>query len=520
MDKKEEKERRQKDLLNAGIAGAAYETVQRYGDAAKQHYVAYSSVDNEAGKTLVKGLKQIAKEKINPNYRFQNIHQQAGFSAEVKDVARSNAESIIKGDSTRKIRTDDLGRVNDPLYDTVSIDSNGEILNGSGAQMKFLGASEKDPTGAGDATRALEKLQSKKFEKYLDHDAKIDVPTDQYDKMIQEANVKIEGLSRQLENQKNAGNKVQVQKIQEKINKLEKIKKNLRKSTVSSDEAVFARLHPGLSTAADIAKISHRAGVQTAENAAIIGGSVSIVKNIVAVCKGETEPDDAVLNVAKDTASTVAVGYGTGFAGATIKGAMQNSKSQYIKVLSKTNVAGTIVAVSVSATKTLTRYFKGEIDGVECLETLGEQGTGMVSSAMFSVIGQIAIPIPVVGEMIGGMVGYALSSATYGILTQSLKDEKLAHEERIQIEKACEEHIKMIREYRTEMEKLINEYLSESMDIFRESFSGIKNALEIGDVDWVIESTNTITENFGKEALFSSMEEFNSKMLMNTTFRL
>ncbi|MGO5019363.1 hypothetical protein ACTQ32_02330 [Roseburia faecis] len=516
----DDKKRKEEDLLNAGIAGAAYETVQRYGAAAKQHYVAYSGVDNEAGKTLVKGLKQIAEEKINPDYEFQNIHQQAGFSAEVKDVAKSNAESIIRGETTRKIRTDDLGRVNDPLYDTVSIDANGDIIDGSGAQMKFLGASEKDTTGAGDAARALDKLQSKKFEKYLDHDAKIDVPADQYDRMIQEANKKIEGLSRQLENQKNAGNTAQVQKIQERIDKLEKIKKNLRKSTVSSDEAVFARLHPGLSTAADIAKISHRAGVQTAETAAIIGGSVSIVKNLVDVCKGETEPEEAVLNVAKDTASTAAVGYGTGFAGAAIKGAMQNSKSQYLQTLSKTNAAGTLVAVSVSATKTLSRYFKGEIDGVECLETLGEQGTGMVSSAMFSVIGQVAIPIPVVGGMIGGMMGYALSSATYGILTQSLKDEKLAREERVQIEKACEEHIKMIREYRAEMEKIISKYLSESMDIFRESFTGIKNALAIGDVDWFIDSTNKITESFGGEASFSSMEEFSSKMLMGSTFKL
>ena len=47
MDKKEEKYR-QKDILNAGVAGASYEAVQRYGEAAKQHYVAYSGVDHDA----------------------------------------------------------------------------------------------------------------------------------------------------------------------------------------------------------------------------------------------------------------------------------------------------------------------------------------------------------------------------------------------------------------------------------------------------------------------------------------
>lgn len=519
MDEKK-KNQKDKDLLNAGVAGAAYETVQRYGDAAKQHYVAYSGEDNELGKKLVKGLKQISEEKVNPDYEYQNIHQQAGFSAEVKDVARENAEKIIKGDSTRKIRTDDLGNVNDPLYDTVTIDAEGNVIDGTGAQMKFLGASETDPTGEGNAARALEKLQSKKFQKYLDADAKIDVPSDQYDKIIQEANDKIDDLSKQLENQKQAENGEQVKKLQERIDKLEKIKKNLRKSNVSSDEAVFARLHPKLSTAMDVAKISHRAGIQTAETSAIIGGSVSIVKNIVAVCKGEEEAEEAVKNVAKDTATTAAVGYGTGFTGAAIKGAMQNSKSQYVRALSKTNVAGTIVAVTVSATKTMTRYFNGEIDGVECLETLGEQGTGMIASSMFAVIGQTVIPIPVVGGLIGGMVGYALSSATYGVLVGSLKEAKLAHEERIAIEQACEEHIKMIREYRAQMNAIINEYLSETTEIFNESFSGIKDALAIGDIDLLIESSNAITDALGGNKPFETMDEFNSKMLLGETFKL
>ena len=52
----------------------------------------------------------------------------------------------------------------------------------------------------------------------------------------------------------------------------------------------------------------------------------------------------------------------------------------------------------------------------------------------------------------------------------ALKDEKLAMNRESRLNGLCEEHIKMIREYRAEMEKLISEYLSESMDVFRESF--------------------------------------------------
>ena len=130
------------------------------------------------------------------------------------------------------------------------------------------------------------------------------------------------------------------------------------------------------------------------------------------------------------------------------------------------------------------------------------------------------IPIPVVGGLIGGMVGYALSSATYGVLVGSLKDAKLAHEERIAIEKACEEHIKMIREYRAQMNAIINDYLAETADVFNESFTGIKDALSIGDVDLLIESTNTITDALGGNKPFESMDEFNNKMLLGDTFKL
>ncbi len=507
-------------IENAGMDGAAYEIVQRYGDAAKQHYVAYSGLDNETGESLAKGLKQISKEKINPDYEYQNIHQQAGFSAEVKDVARTNAEKIINGDSTRKTRTDDLGSVNDPLYDTVMVDADGNVIEGSGAQMKFLGASENDPTGEGAAARALDKLQSKKFQKYLDADAKIEVPSEQYDKIVEEANAKIDKLTKQLDNQKQAGNSEQIQKLQDRIEKLEKIKKNLRKSSVSSDEAVFARLHPGLSTAIDVAQISHRAGLQAAKNSALIGGSVSVVKNLVLVCKGEEEPEEAIKNVAKDTASSAASAYAKTNAGTALKGAMQNSKSELVRSLSKTNLPVEAITFAIFSAKTLSQYFAGEIDGVECLEALGEQGTGMVASSVFALIGQAAIPIPVVGGVIGGMVGYALSSATYGLLTEALKDAKLAKAEREQIEKICDEHIKMLRAYREEIEIIINEYLIDSMETFRDSFSGIKNALAIGDVDWVVDSANTITEAFGGKVAFTDTNDFNKKMLSNCTFRL
>ena len=72
------------DISKVAIEGAATETVQLYGTAGKEHLVAYSGIDNENGTELAKGLKQIADSNVNPNYKKQNIKQQAGFAAEIK----------------------------------------------------------------------------------------------------------------------------------------------------------------------------------------------------------------------------------------------------------------------------------------------------------------------------------------------------------------------------------------------------------------------------------------------------
>lgn len=517
------------DLVRTGIAGASYETVQRYGSAVKEHFVAYSGVDNEiidpiTGKALElqKSLKSINAQATNDEYAFSIRQQKAGWTAEVKDTANVNAKKIIEGDSSRKIRHDDLPNTpaNHQLYDHVEIDAEGNVIYGSGTQMKFIGASEIDPNGVGNAERALRKLQSKEFQKYIDNDVKIEVPKDEYQQMIDIANKELASLQKQLEKVKAQGNAEVVEKIEKKISNLKKLKKNLEPSSLTRKESLEAVDTPRLSTIKSVAKISHKAGVKTAQTAAIVGGSTSLVRNIVSYYKGDVEADEATINVIKDTAQSAVVGYGTGFTGSAIKGAMQNSTSSYTRALAKTNIAGTIVAVTVSASKTLKRYFSGEIDGVECMEALGEQGTGMIASSMFAVVGQAVIPIPVVGGLIGGMIGYALSSATYGVLTSTLKEAKLAHEERIVIEKACEEHIAMIREYRAQMNAIIEEYLSDAMGVFNESFDGIKTAMAIGDVDMLIDSANNITEAFGGNKPFETMDEFNEKMLRGTTFTI
>lgn len=531
-DSKELKKQKSNAAKNAAISGASAETVQRYGAANKEFIVAYSGKDNEAGKTLKKSLKSISQEKINSENAYRNIHQQAGFSAEVEETARENAKNIINGSGQRKIRTDDLGRVNDPLYDHVYIDKDGNIIEGSGAQMKFLGASEKDPEGLHNAERVAKKLLTdKNYQKYFDNDVKIEVPSDQYDAILDQTDKEIESLKKQLQKNEAEGNKAVSDNLRAKLQRAEKLKKLLVKSNLSTKEAVFARMHPELAAAKDVIVTSNQAGINAGKYAAFMGGSISIINNVVAVIKGEKDADDAVREVAIDTASSAATGYVTGFSGSVIQAVMKNSTNTGIRALSSTNLAGTLATAIVTSSKTLKLYFDGSIDGVQCLETLGQENTGLISSAVFSSLGVEAAKIVVgtaanqalagaVGGMIGGLVGYALVAASYKVVLESTKEAKLAHEERIKIEEICRQDIEKQREYQKEVDEIVNQYFKEKYEVFHSALGQLAESIHNNDIEGLVASTNSMKAELGYNVTYGSMDEFDALMNGSANLKL
>lgn len=513
----EESKERDRNIINAGITGANSDTVQRYGAGIKEHIVAYEGIDNESGQQLSRSLKKISEYKVDEEHPDTSYRQQAGFAAEAKTAARENAEKAISGDKhTRTQRTDDMdkqsdgkgnavGGTNDQLYDVAETDVNGTYISGSGRQLKYVG---------NDADDCYKKLMQKDYDKYRDADAKLEVPADYYDDVKKRLSEEADKVRRQIAKAEADGNTETAEKLKERLERIEKTNKNLKKGRLTNKEAIEARKNPALSTAKDIARVSHRAGLEGAKYGAAIGGGISVITNLVACVNGEKEADEAVKCVAKDTAVSAGTGYVSGFSGSVIKGVMQNSSSQYMRALSKTNLPATMVAVTISVGKTMKRYFDGEITGVECFEELGENGVSMVSGAMFAAaggaVGAVGGPIgSMIGGAIGGMVGYAVASASYGLLLDSLKEARLAEEERIRIEEECRQYVELIRKYRATLQADIEKYLSEYMDVFEEAFDGIKECLMIGDVDGFISSANRITKALGKEPVINNKEELN-----------
>lgn len=122
-----EKDKGHSGFIDATIGAATTENIERYGQAASEFIKGYKGSVDANGDIVRKGLKQVAESKVNPDFEYQNIKQQAGFSAEIHYVDKTNAENIINKSNTRVHRSNDIGRGNDPQFDILSVDDSGTL---------------------------------------------------------------------------------------------------------------------------------------------------------------------------------------------------------------------------------------------------------------------------------------------------------------------------------------------------------------------------------------------------------
>ncbi len=394
------------EIARAGIALSARETVLRHGAANAEFLKGYRGVDNETGQRFAKGLADISGHKINadPLKAAQNIKQQAGYSAEVATTSRDNAEAIIKGSPVRTMRSDDLpqyGR-NHNVVDRVQI-LDGKIIEGSQTQMKFVG----------DRDQLFERIacEDGKFARY--RGVKLELPSEQFTGAEQHCRDRADYWRRQAKTVEQQGKPALADRFRREADNYDQLAGAVTDSGLTTKEAIFYREHPELATAIDIARTSHRAGLEGAKYGAVIGGCISLLQNGLSVAQGSKETGEAAKGLVADTAKAGALGYGTVYVGSALKGVMQQSGNQALRTLANTSAPTLAVNVCLSLGISVKRYVTGEISEAQLLTEVGEKGAGMLSAGMMAALGQVAVPVPFVGAAIGGMIGYALSSLFY-----------------------------------------------------------------------------------------------------------
>ncbi len=516
MKKDREKKQQYSNITDATIMGSTGEESALYASANREHL------------SVLDRLEEISKRKINPNYINQNINQQAGYSAEIKEQAHVNAHNILAKKRERVRQYDDLSSgqkaqvkklfpnyatpsKNHEIVDYISVDEKGNVIPGTLTQSKFVGRN---------GAECFEKFLSKDYEKYLKNGMKMEIPKDFFVDFQKEANIKIKSLESQIAKQKSFGNFQKAANLEEKLQKCKTIKANTRPASITKKEAIEARLNPKLSTAKDMVSHSHQAGMNAMQTGAWIGGGVSLVTNVWECVVNGKDPIKAIKHTLVATAKGGALSYGSAFASSSLGGLMQNSANKIIQSLGKGSVPAMIVSVAATNATILCRYLSGKIDGTELLKQLGKANATLVSSWAMAVAGQALIPIPVVGALIGGLVGAVLSETCLNSLLKAREEAKLARQRRIEIERECRELIKLLKAYQNQFKEVFEQYFHETTKFFNQSFDELERALYALDADLAIAVNNKPREWLGQKALSNNKQELWELITSNKDIRM
>lgn len=564
-----------KDIVRTGAALSASETVSRFGSANAEYIKGYTGMDNEAGKPLHDGLKALSRQ-------GKGLAQKAGTAAEILATNHDNAENIIGKMPQRSARTDDLSRqygANHPVVDRVRVHADGTV---SYAQMKFESDHEelvrKIVSKEGDYAKYLDPKEvcAKRTQKHLHNALKLEdrariadsegrleaaaghrqaaealrvraatneqigvseiqleVPTEQVALIKKKcldnaAKLRSDAIGREADAavQERLGNLERAQSLREEARELaeeanrnEALSKRVVDSGVSQEQANQAASRPLKVTVTTIVKTSHRAGMEGAQYGAIIGGCISVLQNLFAVAQGNKEMSTAAKDTALGTAQAAAIGYGTAFVGAGIKGAMQQSNKQAVRTLAGTNAPALAVNVCLSLGSSVKRYVSGEITESQLLVEVGEKGAGMLSSAMMAALGQVAIPVPFVGAAIGGMMGYTLSSLFYQSALEAARLAEVAQDrlERVRaIEEAARAHI---ADQQRALETFTRREIPALQRETRQLFDALNHADQQG-VDAMAAAIHAYAELMGRQLEFRSLAEFDDFMTSDRPLRL
>ncbi|WRD12026.1 hypothetical protein E5K70_03525 [Helicobacter pylori] len=516
MKKDREKKQKYSNITDATIMGSTSEESALYASANREHL------------SVLDRLEEISKRKINPNYTNQNINQQAGYSAEIKEQARVNVHNILAKKRERIVQYDNLSSEqkaqvknlfpnyatpskNHELVDYVSVDEKGNVIPGTLTQSKFVGRN-----GEG----CFKKLLSKDYEKYFENGAKMNVPKDYYRDIQKATDAEIKKLESQIAKQKGLGDFQKAAILEKELQKCKTIKAHTRPASITKAEAIEARLNPNLSTAKDVTRVSHQAGMNAAQTGALIGGGVSLVKNVYECVVSGKDPIKALKHTAIATLKGGALSYCSTFASSSLGGLMQSSTNKIIQSLGKGSIPTIIVSFVATNATILGLYISGKIDKTELLKRLGKANATLISSGAMAVAGQALIPIPVVGALIGSLVGATLSETCLNALLKAREEAKLARQRRIEIERECHEFIKLLEIYQNHFKEVFERYFHETTKFFNQSFDELWRASYTGDADLGIGINNKIQERLGQKALFDNSKEGWELIISNKDIRM
>lgn len=193
------------------------------------------------------------------------------------------------------------------------------------------------------------------------------------------------------------------------------------------------------------------------------------------------------------------------------KSAQVNDVSRLVALAAKRNPVAAIAISAKEASDSIRAYIEGKITKEQMLNEISDTVISSTSILYYGALGQTAIPIPVVGALIGAGVGLMIGNLLNrsGIVALGKSDEVVAAQQRRKaIAEVCQQASAQARAARESLQQLLRTHFMQRNDAFLDAFSSMEQALSDWNSDEFSAALETVNAQFGKTMSYSRFDDF------------
>lgn len=293
------------------------------------------------------------------------------------------------------------------------------------------------------------------------------------------------------------GSRTEREYLEDKNNGL-KISRKKRERIIKDSERIESDIEWKLTgkKIKNVASTFHESGWSSVKNSASEMALLNIFTGLKDVIDDRKTVNEAIKDAVTSTGKGVAKSYAVSGALSVVNRSLQNSEFALFQWAAKYNLPAKGVAFLQVLWAPVKQYFNGEIPMGECAKQITKSSAEFTITGEAAVIGQSLIPIPVLGAVVGTLVGMYFSKCLFSAFDSIAASKQVAAEMKI-IQDRCRQLSEQYQECRMELEKTLTLYFAEEKKFYTGCLGLLDEGILSGDDSKVSEAARNITHHLG-----------------------
>jgi len=247
------------------------------------------------------------------------------------------------------------------------------------------------------------------------------------------------------------------------------------------------------------------AAAYSAETSAVTGALTSLID----LAQGnKVDIRSTLVNISKNSAKSAASSYITSGSLTVINRTLSKCGNQVLQYLGNCNAAGKALMAVQVAGDSIMKLLNHEISLGEATERIAKNASQVAIVGETTAIGQLMIPIPVVGAAVGSLCGMIICKGLMGFFEEQ-KQKRIRQQERQQLQSQYQQISELLDQYTRQYEEFARKFNLRKAEFYGNELVSIEEAYVKEDYAAISTSCQTIsTALTGKKAQCETLDDF------------